>query len=130
MWWKLCKQQDLSGLLNPFSGQTSFGLAPVGSWRTLCLNVSFVPRFKDALLNTVGHRAAERSLQLGLLYSPQEAFKIGLVDELVPEEKIQARAAEVMAQWLAIPGGTPRPSLVREVRTRGQPTPGLCLGRA
>ncbi|XP_070811055.1 enoyl-CoA delta isomerase 1, mitochondrial [Pituophis catenifer annectens] len=59
--------------------------------------------FKDALLNTVGHRVAERSLQLGLLYSPQEAFKIGLVDELVPEEKIQARAVEVMAQWLAIP---------------------------
>ncbi|XP_063171062.1 enoyl-CoA delta isomerase 1, mitochondrial [Candoia aspera] len=59
--------------------------------------------FKDCLLNTVGHRAAERSLQLGLLYSPQEALKIGLVDELVPEEKILARAAEVLAQWLAVP---------------------------
>ncbi|KAM6423788.1 enoyl-CoA delta isomerase 1, mitochondrial isoform 2-T2 [Liasis olivaceus] len=60
-------------------------------------------KFKDCLLNTVGHRAAERSLQLGILYSPQEALKIGLVDELVPEDKIQARAAEVMAEWLAIP---------------------------
>uniref|UniRef100_A0A8C6VSK5 Enoyl-CoA delta isomerase 1, mitochondrial n=1 Tax=Naja naja TaxID=35670 RepID=A0A8C6VSK5_NAJNA len=58
---------------------------------------------KDSLLNTVGHRATERSLQLGLLYSPQEALKIGFVDELVPEEKILARAAEVMGQWLAIP---------------------------
>ncbi|XP_039216253.1 enoyl-CoA delta isomerase 1, mitochondrial [Crotalus tigris] len=58
---------------------------------------------RDSLVKTVGHRAAERSLQLGLLYSPQEALKIGLVDDLVPEEKIQARAAEVMAQWLAIP---------------------------
>ncbi|KAH0632062.1 hypothetical protein JD844_020123 [Phrynosoma platyrhinos] len=60
--------------------------------------------FKDTLLNTVGHRAAERSLQLGLLYSPAEALKVGLVDELVPEEKVQSRAAEVMSQWLAIPG--------------------------
>ncbi|XP_070617624.1 enoyl-CoA delta isomerase 1, mitochondrial [Erythrolamprus reginae] len=59
--------------------------------------------FKDTLLNTVGHRASERALQLGLLFSPQEALRIGLVDELVPEEKMQARAAEVLAQWLAIP---------------------------
>lgn len=80
-------------------------------------------------MKTVGHRAAERSLQLGLLYSPQEALKIGLVDDLVPEEKIQARAAEVMAQWLAIPGGRPRPRLLLEVRTLGRPTPCLCLGR-
>ncbi|XP_007435979.1 enoyl-CoA delta isomerase 1, mitochondrial, partial [Python bivittatus] len=59
--------------------------------------------FKDCLVNTVGHRAAERSLQLGILYSAQEALRIGLVDELVPEDKIQARAAEVMAEWLAVP---------------------------
>lgn len=89
------------------------------------MNVSFALRFRDTLLKTVGHRAAEHSLQLGLLHSPQEALKIGLVDELVPEEKIQARAAEVMAQWLAVPGGRPR----LEVRTLGHPTPCLCLGR-
>ncbi|XP_042294552.1 LOW QUALITY PROTEIN: enoyl-CoA delta isomerase 1, mitochondrial [Sceloporus undulatus] len=60
--------------------------------------------FKDTIVNTVGHRAAERSLQLGLLYPPAEALKVGMVDELVPEEKVQSRAAEVMSQWLAIPG--------------------------
>uniref|UniRef100_A0ABM5EZI3 Enoyl-CoA delta isomerase 1, mitochondrial n=1 Tax=Pogona vitticeps TaxID=103695 RepID=A0ABM5EZI3_9SAUR len=59
--------------------------------------------FKDTMLNTVGHRCTERSLQLGLLYSPREALKIGLVDELVPEEKIQNVAGETMGQWLAIP---------------------------
>ncbi|KAJ7306042.1 hypothetical protein JRQ81_010408 [Phrynocephalus forsythii] len=59
--------------------------------------------FKDTMLNTVGHRCTERSIQLGLLYPAHEALKIGLVDELVPEEKIQTMAMETMAQWLAIP---------------------------
>ncbi|XP_067407254.1 enoyl-CoA delta isomerase 1, mitochondrial isoform X2 [Emydura macquarii macquarii] len=59
--------------------------------------------FKDTMVNTIGNRAAERSLQLGLLYSPPEAHKIGLVDQLVPEEKLQSTAAAVMSQWLAIP---------------------------
>lgn len=56
------------------------------------------------MVNTIGNRATERSLELGLLYSPPEAHKIGLVDQLVPEEKIQSTAAAVMSQWLAIPG--------------------------
>nr|XP_042710013.1 enoyl-CoA delta isomerase 1, mitochondrial isoform X2 [Chrysemys picta bellii] len=63
--------------------------------------------FKDTMVNTIGNRATERSLELGLLYSPPEAHKIGLVDQLVPEEKIQSTAAAVMSQWLAIPGPCP-----------------------
>ncbi|XP_062999278.1 enoyl-CoA delta isomerase 1, mitochondrial isoform X2 [Elgaria multicarinata webbii] len=59
--------------------------------------------FKDTMVNTVGHRATERSLQLGLLYPPPDALRVGLVDEVVPEGKVQAVAAEAMAQWLAIP---------------------------
>ncbi|XP_039348264.1 enoyl-CoA delta isomerase 1, mitochondrial [Mauremys reevesii] len=59
--------------------------------------------FKDTMVNTIGNRATERSLELGLLYSPPEAHKIGLVDQLVPEEKVQSTAAAVMSQWLAIP---------------------------
>lgn len=55
-------------------------------------------------MNVVGYRVAERSLQLGTLYPAPEAHKIGLVDELVPEEKLQERALAVMAQWLALPG--------------------------
>lgn len=62
------------------------------------------PRFKDTFVNAVGHRAAERSLQLGLLHSVPEAHRMGLVDEVVPEEKLQEKAAAVMAQWLALPG--------------------------
>ncbi|XP_064318120.1 enoyl-CoA delta isomerase 1, mitochondrial [Phalacrocorax carbo] len=59
--------------------------------------------FKDTFVNTVGHRVAERSLQLGSLYPAPEAHRFGLVDELVPEEKLQEKAAAVMAQWLALP---------------------------
>ncbi|NXW55817.1 ECI1 isomerase, partial [Eurystomus gularis] len=59
--------------------------------------------FKDTFVNIVGHRVAECSLQLGSLYPAPEAHKIGLVDELVPEEKLQEKAAAVMAQWLALP---------------------------
>ncbi|XP_025048884.1 enoyl-CoA delta isomerase 1, mitochondrial, partial [Alligator sinensis] len=59
--------------------------------------------FKDTMVNTIGHRATERSLQLGLLYSASDALKIGIVDELVPEEKVLNAAAATMSQWLAIP---------------------------
>ncbi|XP_054831623.1 enoyl-CoA delta isomerase 1, mitochondrial [Eublepharis macularius] len=59
--------------------------------------------FKDTMINTIGHRATERSLQLGLLYPAPEALKVGLVDKLVPEENIQSVAAQVMAEWLAAP---------------------------
>ncbi|PKU36596.1 enoyl- delta isomerase mitochondrial [Limosa lapponica baueri] len=60
-------------------------------------------RFKDTFVNVVGHRVAERSLQLGSLHPAPEALKFGLVDELVPEEKLQEKTGAVMAQWLALP---------------------------
>ncbi|XP_061848830.1 enoyl-CoA delta isomerase 1, mitochondrial [Colius striatus] len=59
--------------------------------------------FKDTFVNAVGHRVAERALQLGYLFPAPEAQRFGLVDELVPEEKLQEKAAAVMAQWLALP---------------------------
>lgn len=91
------------------SGQLAPGLRP------LLERASFAARFKDTMINTVGFRATERSLQLGLLHSAPEAFKIGLVDQLVPEEKLPGVAAEVMSQWLTVPGESagerPRPPL-------------------
>ncbi|XP_027280718.1 enoyl-CoA delta isomerase 1, mitochondrial isoform X2 [Cricetulus griseus] len=58
---------------------------------------------KDTFVNTIGHRAAERALQLGMLFPPAEALKVGVVDEVVPEDQIHSKARSVMAQWLAIP---------------------------
>ncbi|XP_078125923.1 enoyl-CoA delta isomerase 1, mitochondrial [Sander vitreus] len=59
--------------------------------------------FKDTMLNTVGHRTTEMALELGLLYNPSEALKIGLVDQLVPEDQVLTTAAQAMTKWLAIP---------------------------
>ncbi|XP_008328893.1 enoyl-CoA delta isomerase 1, mitochondrial [Cynoglossus semilaevis] len=59
--------------------------------------------FKDSLVNTVGHRHAEMGLELGLLYSPSEALRIGLVDQLVPEDQVLSTATQTMTKWLAIP---------------------------
>ncbi|XP_045848846.1 enoyl-CoA delta isomerase 1, mitochondrial [Meles meles] len=60
--------------------------------------------FKDTLVNTIGHRAAERALQLGLLFPPAEALQVGVVDQVVPEDQVQSVARSVLTQWLAIPG--------------------------
>ncbi|XP_004864693.1 enoyl-CoA delta isomerase 1, mitochondrial [Heterocephalus glaber] len=59
--------------------------------------------FKDTLVNTIGHRASERALQLGLLFPPAEALQLGMVDQVVPEDQVQSTALSVMTQWLAIP---------------------------
>ncbi|XP_036890331.1 enoyl-CoA delta isomerase 1, mitochondrial isoform X2 [Sturnira hondurensis] len=59
--------------------------------------------FKDTLVNTIGHRASERALQLGILFRPEEALQVGMVDKVVPEDQVQSTALSVMAQWLSIP---------------------------
>lgn len=59
--------------------------------------------FKDTITNTIGRRAAERSLQLGLLYPAPEALRIGLVDHLVPQDKVMPTALSTMSEWLTIP---------------------------
>ncbi|XP_063791049.1 enoyl-CoA delta isomerase 1, mitochondrial [Pseudophryne corroboree] len=59
--------------------------------------------FRDTMANVVGHRVTEQSLQLGQMYSAPAALKVGLVDQLVPEDKVQSTAAAVMTQWLSVP---------------------------
>lgn len=56
------------------------------------------------MINTIGHRETERALQLGKLYTPQEALSIGLVDAVTPLEGVDTEAHAVMKQWLKIPG--------------------------
>ncbi|KAF6124033.1 enoyl-CoA delta isomerase 1 [Phyllostomus discolor] len=54
-------------------------------------------------MNTIGHRASELALQLGILFPPAEALQVGMVDKVVPEDQVQSTALSVMAQWLSIP---------------------------
>lgn len=63
-----------------------------------------VSRFKDAYVNTIGHRASEQALQLGYLFPPSEALQVGLVDQVVPEDQVLSTALSEMARWLAVPG--------------------------
>ncbi|KAI3360224.1 hypothetical protein L3Q82_014534, partial [Scortum barcoo] len=59
--------------------------------------------FKDTMTNTVGHRTTEMALELGMLYNSTEALKIGMVDQLVPEDQVLTTATQTMTKWLAIP---------------------------
>lgn len=57
----------------------------------------------NQLVDTIGLRKAEISLQLGQLYSPEEALKINLVDEVVPKDEVKNRAGEVLQKLIQIP---------------------------
>lgn len=59
--------------------------------------------FKDTMVNTVGHRETELALQLGKLYSAEEALKVGLVDEICSLNEVLPKAQEQMAIWCKIP---------------------------
>jgi 3,2-trans-enoyl-CoA isomerase len=57
------------------------------------------------MVNTIGHRETEKALQLGLLYSTDEALKINLIDEVANDEKdLLARAEKQIVHWSRIPG--------------------------
>jgi Delta3-Delta2-enoyl-CoA isomerase len=57
----------------------------------------------NQLVDTIGLRKAELSLQLGQLYSPEEALQINLVDEIVPKQEVKQRAGEVLQTLIMIP---------------------------
>ncbi|KAG2455873.1 ECI1 isomerase, partial [Polypterus senegalus] len=59
--------------------------------------------FKDTMMNTIGFRATELALQLGLLHNAPNALRIGLVDELAPEKEVLSAASTAISKWLAIP---------------------------
>jgi len=67
------------------------------------LGIAAPPWLGQLLVDTVGTRVTEKSLSLGLLYSPQEALTISLVDEVVSQEEVLGRAKEEAATWAKIP---------------------------
>lgn len=61
--------------------------------------------FRDSMINTVGTRQTEMALQLGTLFSSEEALNIGLVDEVIPDQTSATTLAESkMKEFLKIPG--------------------------
>lgn len=60
--------------------------------------------FKDTFVNTIGVRQSERALQLGSLFTPDEALKIGLVDRVLPDTEAATAVAESeLKEFLQIP---------------------------
>ncbi len=59
--------------------------------------------FRDTMINTIGYRETEKALQLGKLYSAEEALKINLVDEVAELNDVIPKAEEQMKTWLKIP---------------------------
>ena len=55
------------------------------------------------MLNTIGQRQSEISLQLGKIYNPKQALGIKLVDELAKSDELLIRAEEHMKMWCKIP---------------------------
>ncbi|XP_078610372.1 enoyl-CoA delta isomerase 1, mitochondrial-like [Branchiostoma floridae x Branchiostoma japonicum] len=59
--------------------------------------------FEDVMLNTIGHRETEKALQLGAMYSAQQALSIGLVDKVVPLAEVMPTVQGELKNWLQIP---------------------------
>jgi Delta3-Delta2-enoyl-CoA isomerase len=59
--------------------------------------------FRETFINTIGYRESEKALQLGKLYTSDEALAINLVDELVEPANLMAQAEKHMQSWLKIP---------------------------
>jgi Delta3-Delta2-enoyl-CoA isomerase len=53
--------------------------------------------------NTIGVRECEKALQLGVMFTPQQALDIKLVDQLAESKDLIEQAELQMIQWLKIP---------------------------
>src|SRR5271163_439191 len=63
------------------------------------VRIGFVPAIVSAfLLRQVGEKIARDLLLTGRVFDTTEAFKIGLINEIVPAEKLLDRARELAAQ--------------------------------
>jgi 3,2-trans-enoyl-CoA isomerase len=84
-----------------------FRVAAQGDWK-LGLNevqvgLPLPPVILSGLKSLIGTRQAERLAVGGLLISPEEAARIGLVDEVVPGDQVVKRAIEWGRGLLALP---------------------------
>lgn len=59
------------------------------------------PFLARQMMDTMGRRPAELAMSRGTLFSPQDALKLGLVDEV--SDDVAARAKIVALEWARIP---------------------------
>jgi enoyl-CoA hydratase/carnithine racemase len=84
-----------------------FRVAAQGDWKLgineVQVGLPVPPVIFAGLRRLVGAHQAERLAVGGLLISPNEAARIGLVDELVPLDQVVSRASEWSRGLLALP---------------------------
>ncbi|CAG0916054.1 unnamed protein product [Notodromas monacha] len=104
------------GIVAPFWSEASYHFQPAS-----------IPRFMDAFVALVGTRQADLHLQLGTLFTPQEALKNGLVDELASsEEEAREKSVAAISKFLAVPGF---PRYMTKTSVRSQITARFVDGR-
>ncbi|XP_045214895.1 enoyl-CoA delta isomerase 1, mitochondrial-like [Mercenaria mercenaria] len=59
--------------------------------------------FVDSMEGVIGYRQTEKACQKGLMMTTEQAFEVGLVDEVVTPEIIIEKAQNEMKSWLKIP---------------------------
>src|ERR1700686_2047962 len=65
------------------------------------VRIGFVPAIVSTfLLRQVGEKQARDLLLTGRLIDAEEAYHLGLVNEIVPTERLMGRAREPAAQWM------------------------------
>ncbi len=79
------------------------------------VGIPLPPALFAALTRVVGQRNAERLAVAGEMVSPEEALRVGLVDELTPPEQVVERALDWCRSLLALPRG---PMLTTRARAR------------
>lgn len=67
------------------------------------VGIELPPTLTATLRRVIGPRHAEHMAVTGALISPQDALRIGLVDELVPPAEVAARALQWCQRLLALP---------------------------
>ena len=79
------------------------------------VGIPLPPALFGALRRAVGQRTAERLAVAGVMVAPEEAFRVGLVDELAPPDEVIGRAIGWCEALLELPRG---PMLTTRERAR------------
>lgn len=70
---------------------------------------TFVPLFSRVagnMANVVGQSVAEKAILSNQRYTAEEALSIGLVDKVVPKDKVMEETKSEMEKWVMYSGRT------------------------
>ena len=56
------------------------------------------------MTNVIGQRQSEQACQISEMFKPNDALRIGLVDDVVPATDVLSTARSEVEKWVKIPG--------------------------